>query len=222
MKNIGSLVLIACLCVFVSGADAFVFWDGSGGGVMQDGTAATFDWMNGGSDNGYFGTPTLAGDTFIFTPEAFRAESADGVSGTKADRLEVDLMAHMGQQITGIKITEYGDYGIVGTGEVQVSGGLFMTNMDAFEVADAELVSNPLSPITSGSGNWTATAEITGLDWTNVKFVLDNNLLAITGIGSTSFIQKKVVGTAIAIEFIPEPATLAILGFGALLLRRKK
>ena len=136
MNKIAFLSLILCLCVFSNSFGAFVYW----GGGMKDGSATAFDWFNGGSDNGLFGDPVLVGgNTFVFTPQNFRADSLDGVSGTAADRLKVTLVAKPGQMITGIRITEFGDYGITGNGEVRISGGLFMTNMVEFDVADSEL-----------------------------------------------------------------------------------
>jgi hypothetical protein len=203
-------------------ASALISW------TNPSGSTSDFDWSNGGSDTGLFGSPVVSGNTFIFFPSLFRANSANGVAGSAYDRLQVELFAHMnnglglgGKKITGFTITEFGDYGILGTGQVEVTGTMFLTNLDVFGVATSNLVSTPGSPITSGSGNWTATTSITGLDWTHVQFVLNNNLLAITGAGSTSFIEKKVNGSAIAITVVPEPATLAILGLGGLLLRRK-
>jgi hypothetical protein len=221
MNKIAFLSLILCLCVFSNSFGAFVYW----GGGMKDGSATAFDWFNGGSDNGLFGDPVLVGgNTFVFTPQNFRADSLDGVSGTAADRLKVTLVAKPGQMITGIRITEFGDYGITGNGEVRISGGLFMTNMVEFDVADSELnVVNPATPITSGAGNWKAVGEITGLDWTNVNFVMDNNLQAVTvGSGSNSYVQKKITGGSVTIEIIPEPASLGLLGLGTLFLVRNR
>lgn len=218
------IVLVMLVSLLSSQVQAFVTWTNSSG------SAATFNWSGGGSDNGLFGDPTVIGDTFVFFPQNFRVESEDGVSDQLGDRLQVDLLAHQNKMITGIRITEYGDYGIVGSGQVQVSGTLFMTNLLAVDpitflpiVVSDNLVSNPVSPILSGSGSWTASAEISGLDWTKVRFVMNNNLMAITDGSSTSFIEKKITGAAVVVTFIPEPATLGILGLGALaLLRRRK
>lgn len=223
MNKMAFLSLILCLCVFSNSFGAPVYYWGGG---MKDGSATTFDWFDGGSDKGLFGDPVLVGgNTFVFTPQNFRADSLDGVSQTTADRLEVKLVAKPGQMITGIRITEFGDYGIIGSGVVRISGGLFMTNIDDFDVADSELnVVNPAThPITSGAGNWKAVGEITGLDWTNVVFVLDNNLQAVTvGSGSSSFVQKKITGGSVTIEIIPEPTSLGLLGLGTLFLARNR
>jgi hypothetical protein len=41
-----------------------------------------------------------------------------------------------------------------------------------------------------------------------------------TGSGQV-FVQKKITGAAVEITILPEPATLAILAFGGLLLRKR-
>ncbi|MFQ5489934.1 MAG: PEP-CTERM sorting domain-containing protein [Phycisphaerae bacterium] len=208
-----ALVLVPGL-VFAGSAHAFVPWSN------PNGTASFFDWANGGSDTGLFGSPTLLSDTFVFFPQNFRADSANGVPGSAADRLEFDLIAHAGFEFTDIVITEFGDYGILGDGEVSVNGTLFANDLTAFRVRQDNLLSNPPSPITSGSGSWQASAGInfagdpTG-NWTHMKIILDNNLQAITLVGGTSFIQKKITGAGVSVTVIPEPASLSLLAFGA-------
>ena len=212
------LVLITCP------AKALIYW------TNKDGTGSFFDWSNGGSDKGLFGDPVIVGgNTFTFFPSNFRAESLNGAAAIKSDRLEFCLTAHEGYNITGIRITEYGDYGILDNGKVSVSGTMFVTNLDVFQVSSSNFSSDPVSPISSGQGTWTAEVAVTDIDWTNLKIVLNNNLMAISSAGSTSFIEKKVLGGAVAIELIcpnapqiPEPATICLLGLGALTLVKRK
>jgi hypothetical protein len=208
---------------FVQDAQAFYSWVAGGGKVGASGSATDWNWVNGGSDTGLFGSPILVGgDTFVFFPSLFRAESIDGVSDSAYDRLEFDIIAHSNTVISGFTITEYGDYGILGTGgQVEVTGTLFLTNLQNFDVKTSDLVSTPLSPITSGSGAWTAVAGRNDFEWQHLKIVLNNNLLAVSNDGGQSFIEKKVGAGAVSITIVPEPATLAILGLGVLLLRRR-
>jgi hypothetical protein len=209
---------------FVQDAQAaFVYWTAGGGRVGSSGTATDWNWANGGSDTGLFGSPVLVnGNTFVFFPSLFRAYSANGTPGLAYDRLEFDIIAHQDTSITGFSITEYGDYAVQGAGgQVEVTGTLFLTNLQNFQTKTSNLVSTPGSPITSGSGEWSATAGRDDLNWQHLKIVLNNNLLAISTDGGQSFIEKKVNGAAVSITVIPEPATLAILGLGGLLLRRR-
>jgi hypothetical protein len=209
--------------IFTNDAAALIYWTNSSG------SATLFDWSNGGSDKGLFGDPCLVGgDTLMFFPSNFRAESVNGVAAIKSDRLTVELIAHENYQIKGIRLTEYGDYGILTEGKVSVSGTMFLANLDAYAVRWGNFTSNPVSPISSGQGSWTAAVEVNDINWSRVKLVLNNNLMAVSSAGSESFIEKKVFGSAVAIELItegpetPEPATIAVLSFGGLLLRLRR
>ena len=56
-----------------------------------------------------------------------------------------------------------------------------------------------------------------------VYFVMDNTLTAVNQDGTLARIDKKIAdGLVITVPGVPEPATMALLGLGALLLRRKK
>jgi hypothetical protein len=213
----------------VSQANAFVFWSNG----LDSGMTSDFMWMGGGSDNGYFGDPTIIGNTFVFTPSGFRAESLDGTSDQIIDRLEVELVAKGAFNFTDIVITELGDYGIVNIGSVSVTGGLFVTDLENLNpdfsprVADDSLMSTPGSPITSGTGNWSATAGVdlanwdAGPVWTHIRIVLNNVLIATTeGQGSTAFIEKKVAG--VSIEIVPTPGSAMLFAVGGLVAVRRK
>lgn len=201
-------------------ASAFQFW------TNKDGSASFFDWKNGGSDNGLFGDPTIAGATFTFIPQGWRAESINGVPESVSDRLQVQLTAHPGQSFTGIIIHEAGDYGILTGGSVSANGAAFAVDNTQFRVASDVMDTIPSFPVTSvagTSGEWTGDVFIdlsAGAPWTDLTLVFDNNLLAISNVGSLSFIEKKVIG----ITLVPEPGSLVLVGLGgfALLARRRR
>lgn len=196
-------------------ASAFQFWSN------KDGSASFFDWQNGGSDHGLFGDPTLVNDTFVFFPQGWRAESLNGVPASESDRLQVQLTAHEGQSFTGIVIHEEGDYGILGTGAVSANGSAFAVDLEQFRVASDTMDTSPVFPVatvTGTSGPWTGDVFIdlsdAGTPWTDLNLIFDNNLLAISGVGSIAFIEKKVIG----ITLIPEPGAIVMLAAGGLFL----
>ena len=223
MRNFKTVcpVIVCALLTFMliaPSAEAFQYW------TNKDGSATYFDWANGGSDNGYFGSPILvAGNTFCFFPSNFRAETSNGTQ-TTTDRFEVELTAHTNYSFTGIKVTEYGTYGMLAGGQLASWGNMTLTDLnDAGVFSTDSLATTPSFPITSGSGSWSATAEVNNINWTRIKFELYDNLLAYSVGGSTNFIQKDVVGSAVAVEFvIPEPSMMTGLGLGLLMLIRRR
>jgi hypothetical protein len=231
-RTMCAVAALAICVAWSSSAQAFIFW------TNQNGSGAGFDWMGGGSDNGLFGSPTLiGGNTLVFFPSNFRADSLNGSPATTADRLEVTIIAQTSQLISGIQISEFGDYAINGGGEVSVTGTMFITDLinpgpfPGFpRLVSGDLASTPGSPIQSAgtvSGSWTAQVGIDltstgGPDWTMIKIVLNNNLFALSNAGGSSFIEKKVVGTGIAITIVPTPGATALLGLGGLFAIRRR
>lgn len=212
------MLCAAAVLVLVGSAQAFVPW------TTPSGSADWFTWSDGGSDNGLFGDPTLvSGDTFVFTPNGFRAEATGGSQEIVADRLEVDLLADDGFQFTKIRVVELGDYAVSNpgaTGEAVATANLFLSNNLQFDFRDN---SDNVS-FTSGNGNWQLEVEIdlsAGEPWTDLELVLNNNLIAVAGPDGATFIEKKLSGSVIVVEIIPEPATLSLLGLLLPLLRRR-
>jgi uncharacterized protein (TIGR03382 family) len=221
-------------CALSSQAIAFVPWTpGPGGQVGSSGSASFFNWSDGGSDNGLFGSPRLINDNFIFFPSGFRAQSVAGAPSLVGDRLQVRLTAHTGRYFTEIRIREFGDYGILGGGQVDVNGAMFVTNMSTGAVLTDTLVTTPAMPISTpgaASGAWTSLTLVDlpdpgqlGFPWTDIFVILDNNLIAISMPNGAAFIEKKVVGTGIIIEIIPSPGALALLALsGVVAVRRRR
>lgn len=203
-------------------ANAFVPWSN------PNGSAAFFNWQNGGSDNGLYGDPVLVnGNTFVLSPSNFRATSANGAPAAIGDRLVVEILANPGLEITGISITEFGDYGVFGNGSVSASGNLRLTDMNNLNpVRTTNLSFTPSMPITSGSGGWSGDGAIDLTPdfpaWTMLRLELTDDLLALSSPGGVSFIEKKVIGAGIAITVIPEPSALALLALGGLAALRRR
>jgi hypothetical protein len=204
-------------------AGAAVMWSNS------NGVATSFTWENGGSDNGLYGDPTLVGgNTLVFFPSGFRAESNNGVTDSVSDRLFVDIIANPGQKLTEIVISELGDYGIVGAGSVNLLATLDITDLlNPMRTESDMLTANPTMPIVAGSGNWSASGGVLfsmapGEEWTHIRLELTNLLEAFSSAGSSSFIEKKVAGTGIQIMVIPTPGAAALLAMGGLACSRRR
>lgn len=227
----GMALVVGCALSFP--AIAFVPWTpGPGGQVGSSGSASFFNWSDGGSDNGLFGSPRLINDNFVFFPSGFRAQSVGGAPSLVGDRLQVRLTAHTDRYFSQIRILEFGDYGILGGGQVDVNGAMFVTNMSTGAVLTDTLVTTPAMPISTpgaASGSWTSVTLVDlpdpgqpGFPWTDIFVVLDNNLFAVSTPGGAAFIEKKVVGTGIIIEIIPSPGPLALLGLAGLAAARRR
>jgi hypothetical protein len=204
---------LALVLLAFSSAQANILWSNASG------TAGLFDWQNGQSLNGLFGDPTLVGgNTFTFFPSNFRAESIDGITDSVYDRLEFELNAHSGFSFQNIAISEYGDYGIFDEGCVQVFGSLTVTNLDTDESLTASLSSDLSSQQANDILPWQAWSgvNIAAADWTHIKITLENCLCAMSDEESVAFIEKKVLGSAITLQTVPEPATIVILSLGTI------
>lgn len=211
------IALIAGVLAVAGSANAFVPWSN------PNGTGSFFNWSNGGSDNGLFGSPTLvAGTQFVFFPSNFRAQSPGG-SPIVSDRLQFELDAFEGFEFSNITIQEIGDYGNVGGNGgnlVQANMALFTTDLNQFRVAQ----DNQTFTAPAGLGNWNLSAS-TALDgsvrkWTKIRVVLNNNLIAISGANGVTFIEKKVTGGIIIT--VPTPGSLALMGVGGLVAVRRR
>ncbi|MDD5010516.1 MAG: hypothetical protein PHQ00_00160 [Phycisphaerae bacterium] len=194
-------------------AQATIYWSNSSG------TADGFSWTNGGSDKGLFDDPiSIAGNTFVFSPTDFFAESINGKSAITSDRLQIRISADPGKAIKGIRITEYGDYDIDSAGKVIAGGYVILTNLTQYETISSTFLMDPDMPIASTvkcSGNWDGGILLEGFEWTNLQIVLNNNLTAKSSYGSQSYIEKTFVKIEI---IVPEPATLLILAIGTAIL----
>lgn len=218
------LIAASAVVAFAGSAMAFVPWSN------PSGSGANFSWDNGGSREGLFGSPSLVdGNTFVFFPSAFRAQAVSGQTNIKGDRLEFDLFANEGFSITGLRIEELGDYGIIGEGSsVAAAGSLIMTRLnDSLSTVFDPIVTTPGSPITEeGFGNWRGVAGVDvsqdSIKWTRVHVVIDNDLIAIAGQGGVAFIEKKVFGSGISITVVPTPGSAALVAAGSVLAFRRR
>lgn len=206
---------------------AFVPWSQPAGVVP-----GLFSYSNGGSEDGLFGNPLIVGSSFTFFPTNFKAQTVGANADNTNSRLSFNIDVAPGAiDLLSISVTELGDYTISNGGSVQALASLFVTNL-ALPIAlpgnpqtgsDAFL-RNVASPTTE-SGQWTLNVVKTLPNgWRTIRVDLDNVLdAAVPGAGSSAFIEKKIGGITITVN-VPEPTSIgaALLGMGALVIRRRK
>jgi hypothetical protein len=120
-----------------------------------------FDLRYDTAEVGLFGTPTLVGNTILFTPSAFSAQSLNG-AGTfnVSSSLAIELVAHSGFRFGSLGIGEAGDYRLSGAGSSVGVSGLFSAS-GAGSVATAGLAlsaATPLSLAADSLHDWVASA----------------------------------------------------------------
>ncbi|MGA2915751.1 MAG: PEP-CTERM sorting domain-containing protein [Sedimentisphaerales bacterium] len=210
---------VVSVLFLLSSVQATVLWS------EPYGSTDYFDWANGQSLNGLFGDPIPIGNTFVFFPSLFRAESLDRQENTVSDTLEFELIAHPGYRFQSISIIEYGDYGILGNGLVEASGTLSVENLDTTDTLSNGLETDlPSIFPADAAGEWQAwtNLDVNRPDWTHIRITLENNLFVVSGFSSGAWIEKKVLSNAIAVTLIPEPATAILLSSGMIFLASKR
>ncbi len=213
------LFVIISVLFFLSSVQASILW------TEPSGSSDYFDWSNGQSSNGLFGDPIQIGDSFVFFPSLFRAESADREEASISDILVFELIARPGYSFQSISIVEDGDYGISGNGYVEASGTLYVENLDTADTLSSTLQTDlPAIFSADASGQWQAWTNLNIIEpnWTHIRITLESDLFAVTGFNSGAWIEKKILSNAISVTFIPEPATALLLSSGFVLFAPKR
>ena len=221
---ISVVATLGAAALWANSAHALVAWTNSSG------SGTGFSWANGGSTNGLYGDPSLVGgNTLLFFPNAFRAESSNGVTDTITDTIFVDIISGPGQEITAISINEFGDWAINASGQIDINASLTVIDLNnPLRQANDTMAVNPGSIITTpGSGSWDGSvmidlSAIVGDAWTWIHIELSNTLTAQSSTGTSSFVEKKVAGAGIQMTVIPAPGAATLLGLGTLLATRRR
>jgi hypothetical protein len=204
-------------------ASAVVPWAQPAGTVP-----GVFSWSNGQTENGLYGSPIVAGNSFTFFPNNFRAVANGGGTQTTTDRISFTLDVAPGNFFESFRVVETGDYSITNGGTVDSRALLTVNNASGAGQAVANAVGTPTFPLAvvqpdNQSNFWNIATNLNVLPngWTRVNVTLDGAVEAASPVSGTSQIEKKVGGVTITVN-IPEPATASILSLGAAALLRRR
>jgi hypothetical protein len=191
-----------------------------------------------------YGSPTVVGNSLIFNHMNFTSLATNGASDITDGQLNVDIVSDggFGQYIDRIKIQEFGDTTLTGTGTsaTRSSATIALTlTILAVDYLPFEDFFNQFYQTNKVFGTWTLPPPITGQPWngsltidltaylqsignsgraTWVSISSDNVLTTESQIGTSAFIAKKAAGFSVTAETIPEPGTLSLLVLSGTLL----
>jgi hypothetical protein len=197
-----------------------------------------------------FGSPTLSGDSLIFSHMSFSSSANNGASDITDGKLDTTIEAkdNPGFYIDQIRFREFGDTTLAGTGSSatrsSVAGNIYVTVLDVDQgsLPFPEVITIPMAA--SEGGAWTlAGGQLTGHQWNGtldlnlsgilqerginaharlICLTLENTLTTSSEIGTSAFIAKKLEGLSVTPMLVPEPGSLSLLLLGGLLFRRRR
>ncbi len=172
--------------------------------------------------------PILVNNRLIFTPLAFSSFAANGLADTTSGTLSMRIRADMGQFLKQIIIRETGDATLFGVGNAAtgatINGLMTLTDINpgTHSTITSQLTVDPPAPYRLPDDSFVQFSavtiiDLTGMNISEVVLMFNNNLQTSSQPGTTAFIQKNTI-----IIETPEPATIGLLGFGSLLLLRRR
>jgi hypothetical protein len=195
-----------------------------------------------------FGAPDAVVNRLDFDPLGFGASSIGGAPDLTDGQLNYSFRTAFGKGISSLVVEEAGDFSLLGAGTATTSlsyglfakvtilelGGVPVTpfTVIASTSFNKNLAANPgsnqpwsagllieLGPAIAANGFGTALVS-------RGEFVLDNTLIALSESGSVAFLAKKdIFITTTPLDdqnFIPEPASAALLAIGGLFAVRRR
>jgi hypothetical protein len=215
------LLLLTFLIVAPAGATEYY---GDYSGTTMDFLDVNETTNTAGDPDDLFGAPMVIQDRLLFFPTAYSSGSSNGSADTTSGTLQVTIQAKAGFFIETVRIAEFGDYSLTGSGgggtQAQISGLLAVTAMTGLGGIETDFQSD-LFDVSPEAGpvslNWEV--DFTGLGVTMAMLSFNNNLQTSSEAGTTAFIQKKVInGPAVAVAInsmpVPLPSALVLLGSG--------
>ena len=131
MKAVIVVLILGLTSIFVSSsrADVVEYGDFAGANVNFIAVSEASDAIGPGTDQvaDLFGTPTVSGDTLVFTPEQFDTLQQGTGTNTVDSQLALLLEAQAGFEIVEVIFTEFGNYSI--STPFPTSGGVGAVNV---------------------------------------------------------------------------------------------
>lgn len=195
-----------------------------------NGSSTSFSYANGGDINGRFGDPFVSADTFFFVNANFQVNAANGTSSSQNDTVAFDVFANPGLQFSLIRVTAFGSYAATGPGtnQVDLDANLSLTELGGMgRTWNGPMNTVPGFPQSNAQGSWSG---LSAVDITfefptpddSLHVAMANDILAITGAGGSAELNVQYQDLRIEFTVIPEPASFAMLGLGALALVRRR
>jgi hypothetical protein len=213
MHSLKKLALIAVAATLMgsSAQAAPTSWD------MPAGDNGAYTYSQGQTANNKFESGTAFSGGFFFAPSDFKAQASNG-HDEASDTLSVILNAKPNNSFTRISSNLLGDYTILGSGAVNATGALRVTNLDTAMTLTSPLSFGgtvPVATLSSADGIFQGgNALELPAGWTNIRVELDGMLTA-DALNGSSLIQMKDAEIAVATAEIPLPAAAFVAPLAA-------
>jgi hypothetical protein len=214
-------IFFAFLFITVSGASNASL-------VTVNGDTVSFTYDN--ILSGLFGTPTVSGNSLVFLPAGFKAQSVDGAaSELTSSTFQVKIDRLDGHHISNIALTEKGDYLLNGAGAKVGALGELRASDVIFPFQEYVSKIKSVNPFVetglASTTNWVATANLAfASDTISSLYVsIENILFAQSDIKhDIAFIEKKFVGLTVTAVPLPQALWLFCAGMMGLLSMSKR
>jgi hypothetical protein len=219
---------IVCLCAALTVA-ALVSPAFAAPWAVPSGEGGSFYYENGFTDDMYFGEPVVIGNTFVYPFTNFHVNVSNGASDTQDDVTGFDIITKPGLNFATMSVTAFGSYALNGDGSsVDLDAGIDLKELGGFNRHwNGPMGTAPTFPLTSGAGSWTGDALIdvtfvfpTPHDTLHVE--LDTLIEGIAGASGSAELNVQFESLEVSFTLIPEPASLALMGMGGLMLLRRR